>query len=1006
MLSATAFAVSAANRWLLAVSFSALIVLLGCVRARRAGRRHSAARTLEPLTESEAPAGESTDGTAAGETNGGDRARRRRGTRRRAGALIAIGPVVGLLLGGSLDELAVVLALGAAGLALVGIAIERAENSNRAAIVATMVAAAAAVAAGARFGPTGVGALDVVCAFAFVIAVTKSVDGMGNADGLAPGLGAVTALALFAVAAFAHQNALATVLVGLTAACVAFLAFNVRPASLFAGRGGRLVIGYSLAVGALAVDPVPGSGRSLVTPLVILAVFVLDATVVVVYRMRRRRPLTEHRGDHLIHRLGAIGWTTNEAVLFLIVMEIVLAVTTVFVARAVLSVWLGAAVAAGVVLVVGLEARRATLDRDHAVGFSKPARIVIGLGFALVVFAVVPLGLAALQTVNLMQDGRTAAVRALQAARDGDTVTARASFEEAARNFAQARDKLEAPTMAGGPAVPFLASNVNAARALAEIGTDLANAGGSLTAAVDPDKLEVVDGTLPLGEVAKITPAFERGSAALNRSLERIDRLRRDPYLVPPVRDAIDKVRTQLARAAREADRTTAAAKLAPSIFGGSAPRTYLLVVQNNAESRATGGFIGSYGLITAQNGKLHVSDLLRTNSWNQAVRAQPDLKLDAPADYLARYAQFQPGTTLQNINLSPDFPSVAQALTGLAPQAGQPKIDGVIAVDPAGLAALMELTGPVQVAAWPDPIGADNVVNVTLRDAYAAYERTPERADFLGDVAHAAVDKATTGKLGRPTKIAKVLGKAAHSGHLTIAFSRPDEQRLAEQLGVAQEMGPVRSDAIAVTSSNAAGNKIDYYLQRAIDYRVTVHPDDSLHSAQATADLSVVFDNKAPATGLPEGVIGPFDPRFVAGENRSFVSLYSPLAFTSTKVNGKATAVSPGRERGRNVYSRFTDLLSKAQETTSARLVGAVALHDGWYSVEVRHQATLNPDRVRVAVDVPEGWRIDQAPGMARPFSRRASVDTLLEQTTTYRVHIVRDPGTWELWQRLKAGT
>jgi hypothetical protein len=472
------------------------------------------------------------------------------------------------------------------------------------------------------------------------------------------------------------------------------------------------------------------------------------------------------------------------------------------------------------------------------------------------------------------------------------------------------------------------------------------------------------------------------------------------------VRDAIDKVRTQLARAAREAGRTTAAAKLAPKIFGGQSLRTYLLVVQNNAESRATGGFIGSYGLITAKNGKLHVSDLLRTNSWNVAVRAQPDLTLDAPDDYLARYAQFKPGTTLQNINLSPDFPSVAQALASLAPQAGQPKIDGVIAVDPAGLSALMELTGPVQVEAWPTPIGADNVVNVTLRDAYAAYERTPDRADFLGDVAHAAVDKATTGNLGRPTKIAKVLGKAAHSGHLTLAFTRPAEQRLAVQLGVAQEMGPVKSDAIAVTSSNAGGNKIDYYLNRTIDYRVTLHPDDALESAQAHADLAVVLDNTAPTSGLPEGVIGPFDPRFVAGENRSFVSVYSPLAFEGTKVDGKPIAVSPGRERGRNVYSRFTDIFSETQETTNATLSGKVALHDGWYSVEVRHQATLNPDHVRVAVDVPVGWRIDEAPGMTRPFSRRASVSGELDRTTTYRVHLVRDPGAWELWQRLEDGT
>src|SRR5439155_6307005 len=127
--------------------------------------------------------------------------------------------------------------------------------------------------------------------------------------------------------------------------------------------------------------------------------------------------------------------------------------------------------------------------------------------------------------------------------------------------------------------------------------------------------------------------------------------------------------------------------------FGGHGTRTYLLVVQNNAESRATGGFIGSFGLLTADDGKLHISRLLRTSAWNNAVRANPDPKADAPADYRARYGQFQPERTLQNVNLSPDFPSVAKVLASLAPQAGLPAVDGVLAVDPVGLAALLQLT-------------------------------------------------------------------------------------------------------------------------------------------------------------------------------------------------------------------------------------------------------------------------------------------------------------------------
>ena len=211
--------------------------------------------------------------------------------------------------------------------------------------------------------------------------------------------------------------------------------------------------------------------------------------------------------------------------------------------------------------------------------------------------------------------------------------------------------------------MPFLASNVRAARTLADIGTDLADAGESLTAAVDPDALEVVDGRLPIEEVRKVTPKLEDGAAAL---AERPSPPRRPPRPTRTswrqVRDAVDKVYGQLARADREAAHAAAAAKLAPAIFGAEGDRTYLLVVQNNAESRATGGFIGSYALITAHDGKLDVGELQRTKTWNEAIaRRTRASHTEAPTTTRGATRSTSPQTTLQNVNLSPDFPSVAQ---------------------------------------------------------------------------------------------------------------------------------------------------------------------------------------------------------------------------------------------------------------------------------------------------------------------------------------------------------
>jgi Protein of unknown function (DUF4012) len=412
--------------------------------------------------------------------------------------------------------------------------------------------------------------------------------------------------------------------------------------------------------------------------------------------------------------------------------------------------------------------------------------------------------------------------------------------------------------------------------------------------------------------------------------------------------------------------------------------------------------------LMTAENGKIDVGDVIRTSNWNAAVRADPSAELVAPLDYLRRYTQFSPKTTLENINMSPDFPSVSDALMSLSTAAGVGPVDGVMSVDPAGLAALLELSGPVTVDSWPTPIDAGNVVNVTLRDAYSVFDdNLTERTDFLGNVAKAAVDQATAGSLGKPTQIAKALGTAAHEGHLTLAFARPEEQKLAEDLGIAQKMQPVHSDAIAVTSSNAAGNKIDYYLQRTVDYRVELTPNASLTEARASAQFSVELDNTAPSEGLPQYVIGPYDERFVAGENRSFVSMYSPLTAASSEVDGRSTSIAPGRERDRNVYSLFVDLPSKTQKNLDLQLDGVVKLHRGWYALEVRHQPTLNPDVLHVSVAAPQGWKIDRAPNMEIPGKRRATVTVAgLDKTTTFRVHLVPDPDSWNLWDRLVAGT
>lgn len=974
--------VAASNRWLLGFSIATLLVVVGAAVARRGAyaARARARRGLAP-----------------------------RGWRRRSGALVAIGPAVGLVVAPSFDAVMLVAALGALALAAFGLLTERSESSPRTAFISVSIAAAAAVVAGARFGPTGVVAIDVLLTWAFIVMVTQAANGLGNTDGLACGIGLAAAFGLFSWTAFGAEDTVASVAAGLGGACFAFLAFNSRPATLFIGKGGRLAIGYTLAVGALAARPAAdpaGPAAQLVVPVILLGVLVLDAVVVVVGRLRRRRSLMTARSDHLVHRLVASGWSRAEASAVLVVCQVALSVIAVFVGRGVLPVWLGSAVAAVVLGAVTVAGSRERVDRRDPVRLAGSVRLGLLLLCLATAAAVLPVAFTASDAADLMNQGRQAATRGLSAARDGDAILASGSFREAALTFERAGDKLDSPLTSGGLAVPGLAPNMRAARELARIGTDLARAGEDVTTAVKPEALEIIGGRVPLDEVRRITPKLETGSHALSQALSRI-RAVDDPYLISPVRDAIDKVTRQLAHADGEARRGVAAAKLGPAILGGEGTRHYLLVVQNNAESRATGGFVGSFGLMTAQDGKVSVGDLQRTAAWNSALALAGQPAGTAPPDYHARYDQFAPSSTLQNVNLSPDFPSVAQMLMSLTPSAGLGSVDGVMAVDPFGLAALLELTGPVDVSGWPTPIDSSNAVDVTLSEAYKFFERTPERAEFLGDVAQVVVDEATSGGLGRPAQVARVLGGAAHEGHLILSFARPAEQQLATQLGVAGRVAPVRSDAVALTTSNSGANKIDFYLQRNVNYRVQLDPAAGGRRALASGRLTVELSNEAPDQGLPQTVIGPYLPdQYVAGENRAYLSMYSPLALQAGTLDGGPLSVAAGQERGRSVYSFVANVPARSTRILSADFAGTVRLQrGGWYELDVGHQPTVKPDRLAVSVEVPEGWRIAEAPGLHRESPRRVTGTTTQLEERQVRVRIVPASSAWDLWDRLEDG-
>ncbi|HZW06271.1 MAG TPA: MraY family glycosyltransferase [Phycisphaerales bacterium] len=156
--------------------------------------------------------------------------------------------------------------------------------------------------------------LSIAVTVVWIVAVTNAMNFIDNMDGLCGGV-ATVAGACFMVSALIHQQwFVAGVLALLVGGCLGFLLFNFpfrRPASVFLGDGGSLIIGFILAVMAVRItyariDGVPADGdrwHAVLTPLVVLAVPLYDMLGVTFLRLKQGKSPFVGDLQHLSHRL-------------------------------------------------------------------------------------------------------------------------------------------------------------------------------------------------------------------------------------------------------------------------------------------------------------------------------------------------------------------------------------------------------------------------------------------------------------------------------------------------------------------------------------------------------------------------------------------------------------------------------------------------------------------------------------------------------------------------------
>ena len=585
--------------------------------------------------------------------------------------------------------------------------------------------------------------------------------------------------------------------------------------------------------------------------------------------------------------------------------------------------------------------------------------LLVAVGFVgLLALGLIPARAAQTQ----MEDGRDAMERARAAILEGDAVAATGFFREARANFERALELTRTPPLLVAGWIPLLSRTPDTVTAIARSAIDVARAGERITTAIEglPGGLAALgpeDGAFdpaafvaleePMAEARRLVEAA-RGRVVATPStlvLGAVVRARGETL------DLLDELDHVLGVAGRLFDEV-------PSLLGTGSPARYFVAAQNPAELRGTGGLIGAYSILTVDDGRFDFGPF-------RPVQELPNFRpgeVEAPnPDYAANYDRFGGAGFWLNINMTPDFPSASQAILGTYEKATGERLDGVIAADPFALAALLRVSGPVDMAGLEARIGPENVVDFVTNEAYSLFEDQNARKLVLGRVAEGVfrrfMDRAEVASL-------TALARTAREGHITMYSADPQVEEGLRMAGVSGALSAPDGDVLAVIQNNGAGNKVDYYLEREVTYRVDLQPDGS---ARTVASVHLV--NHAPDSGQPQYVIGPYKDISDAGEHISFTSVYCAAGcrLLDASRGGGPVEVYAGEELGLRLFQDYLAIPSGDDETVDLSLqvpdVWEVREGVGVYRLTYLGQTTINPTHLRVEVRLPPGTAATGAP-------------------------------------------
>lgn len=272
-------------------------------------------------------------------------------------------------------------------------------------------------------------------------------------------------------------------------------------------------------------------------------------------------------------------------------------------------------------------------------------------------------------------------------------------------------------------------------------------------------------------------------------------------------------------------------------ILGKGEPKTYLVLFQNNMEIRPTGGFIGSFGLLTFEGGRM--TDLSISDIYSADGQLKGHIEPPTPIKSYLNEANWW----FRDSNWDPDFPTSAKRAEWFLDKEVDRKVDGVFAVDLYPIKNSLNYTGPIYLPDYDMDVTSENIYEKTQAEAHEDFfPGTHQKASFLTALSRNLITQ--VGEMGGGGKagILKVLFDSLEGRHVQLYLHNDGIQNAISSLNWSGEVQVPEcrtdncyADFAGLVEANLGVNKANYFIAR--DQRISVAFDGGKIVRQLTVE-------------------------------------------------------------------------------------------------------------------------------------------------------------------------